>query len=374
MTRHACFLSNTRRWAAALALLLVCSPARADSGCATEFAAPAVDVSIGDLQQQQAQLRSMAVPEACEAARRTAHAQRRLAADRYAPPQDGSSLAKALPPGFAFAAGDIILLLRAPGLVGAAVSQIGEYPGFFSHAAIVGHDPGWNTLDVIESVLDDGVRTVPLQEWLAATPFVRMAVYRHRDAALAKRAASAAYADATARMAEDLYYDIALRLDDPERLYCTEVIRRAYAAAAPFAPPVPVRLSTVGALVETFPLTALGAAESQVFLADDIEFDPRFEPVLELRAPAVIAGNAATERVFRELYAELRGPQRAQVMAEIDRHTPHRLTALPALLGSLNSAYEQVPPKARPRLAGFALLALERLKAGPQGQKSAELE
>ncbi len=78
--------------------------------------------------------------------------------------------------------------------------------------------------------------------------------------------------------------------------------------------------------------------------------------------------------MFRELYAELRGPQRAQVMAEIERHTPHRLTALPVLLGGLNSAYEQVPPKARPRLAGFALLALERLKAASQGQKSAELE
>lgn len=373
MTRPACFLDNSRRWAAALALLLVCAPARA-GGCETEFAAPAVDASIEVLLQQQAQLRSMVVPETCEAARRTAHAQRRLAADRLAPPQDGARLTQALPPGFAFAAGDIILLLRAPGLVGAAVSQIGEYSGFFSHAAIVGHDPGWNTLDVVESVLDDGVRTVPLQEWLAGTPFVRMAVYRHRDAALAKRAASAAYADATARMAEDLYYDIALRLDDPERLYCTEVIRRAYAAADPSAPTVPARLSTVGALVETFPLTALGAAETQVFLADDIEFDPRFELMLELRAPGLIAANAATERVFRDLYAELRGPQRAQVMAEIDRHTPQRLTALPALLGGLNSAYEQVPPKARPRLAGFALLALERLKAASQGQKSAELE
>ena len=293
------------------------------------------------------------------------HALRRLG-DRaeLAAFDEGTTIAEALrqqAPQLELKAGDV-LLLRSPQVVSAAVGQIGLSGSDFSHAAIIGLAPVWRTLDVVEALAGDGVRTEALEEWLDK-PFVRFAVLRHRVPEIAQRAAVAAYTDASERVADDLWYDFKLILDDSQRLYCTEVIRQAYARAAPQAAPVPQHLSDVGALVETFPMQELGATGREVFLADDLQLDPRFETILELRAPAAVARSERMDQAFRAIFARLRGPQREAALAEIDAAIPPGPLAVSYAFGGGYFEYQRLPPASRGRIAGLANLVTQTMKA-----------
>ncbi|MFP5304652.1 MAG: YiiX/YebB-like N1pC/P60 family cysteine hydrolase [Gammaproteobacteria bacterium] len=299
----------------------------------------------------------------CAAAQRNAIADARRAADREgegAVPVDISLDAALGRLDIRLQPGDV-LLLRSDELMSAAISQIGTAPAFFSHMAIVGLDPQWNSLEIVETDASAGLSATPLDDWLERS-FVRAAVYRHRDAAVALRAAIAAYRDAAARDDEARRYDFAFALDEPSRLYCTELIRAAFAAAAPDAPAVPAQLSDVGTLIDTFPLTAFGMKERQVFVPDDLELDARFVRVLELRVPQQLARVAAMDRVLRTLFDGLRGERRAEILAAIDRERPAPLAALPRLLRGSYTAYRRLPEDARVRAAALAQIVTRELE------------
>lgn len=277
---------------------------------------------------------------------------------------EGTTIAEALrqqAPQLELKAGDV-LLLRSPQLVSAAVAQIGLFGSDFSHAAIIGLAPVWHTLDVVEALAGDGVRTEAPEQWLDK-PFVRFAVLRHRDPGIARQAAVAAYSDASERVADELWYDFKLKLDDSQRLYCTEVIRQAYARAAPQAAPVPLHLSDVGALVETFPMQELGASSRALFLADDLQLDPRFETILELRTPAAVARAERMDQAFRAIFARLRGPQREAALAEIDAAIPPGPLAVSYAFGGGYFEYQRLPPASRGRIAGLANRVTQTMKA-----------
>lgn len=304
---------------------------------------------------------------ACERALRLALRELRLAADHaglHALPTPQPKMAELLRgiDGFEFRAGDVVLLRNAAP-VSASVAQVGEQPTFFSHAAIIGYDPLWKRLEVVESVVGEGLRTVPLQEWLSRLGFVRMAVYRMGDAALAQRAAQAAVGDAGSREEDQMLYDFALSLADSQLLYCTEVVTLAYRLADATAPRVPMHLSKVGTLLQTFPLAPLGVTSAEIFLPDDLELDPRFDRVLELSNLPAVAESEALDRAFRELYDGLRGDQREAVLAEIDRHVPRGSVALTYLFGGQYFAYRALPEASRARIAGMAKLVGERVAA-----------
>lgn len=305
----------------------------------------------------------------CEAQLRSALAQLRRAEDAAAAGGEREPGAENLldrlqrMPEFRFEPGDV-LLLRSGELLSAAVSQIGTHHAFFSHAAVVGLDPQWNTLEVVESVVDEGVRTLPLEDWLDRS-FVRFAVWRARDATLARRAAIAAYADAMQRRAEARRYDLELSLHDHSRLYCTEVITQAFALAAPGNASVPMHPSSVGALAGSFPLADLGMRGHLVFLPDDIELDARFEPVIELRASHELALAETMDRALRQVFDGLRGDAHAATLAAIDKEIPTGPTALPLALRSNFSAYRQLPEQARGRLLGLVRLVERELAAAP---------
>jgi hypothetical protein len=268
---------------------------------------------------------------------------------------------------FDFVPGDVVLI-RNNEITSSAVSQVGEFPSAFSHAAIVGFDPQWKTLEVIESLVNSGVKATPLMDWVEQ-PFVRMAVYRHHDRDLARKAAIAAFRDAAQRRHEARDYDFSLSLGDAgQQLYCTEVVTQAYAHADPVAVRVPMHLSSVGTLLETFPLAALGAREREVFLPDDLELDPRFARVIELRVPALLPEIARMDGILRSLFDALRGPQREPTLARIEAQIPSGPIALPYLLQGSFAAYRKMPEAARPGVAGLARLVAHQLDAAAASQ------
>lgn len=340
------------------------------SDAASRYLVSLADAAPRSRTRARAILRRAAVgPAVCEAQLRRALAQLRRAEDAAGDSgqvqQRAGSLIDHLQQvsGFRFEPGDV-LLLRSGELLSAAVSQVGIHHAFFSHAAVVGLDPQWNTLEVVESVVDEGLRTLPLEEWLDR-PFVRFAVWRASDAALARRAAIAAYADAAERRGAARRYDLALSLDDHGRLYCTEVITQAFARAAPEDARVPAHPSSVGALLDGFPLADLGMRHDAVFLPDDIELDRRFEPVIELRASPEVARAEAMDRALRRVYDGLRSDGRAAMLAAIDNEIPVGPTALPLALRSNFSAYRQLPEQTRGRLLGLVRLVGRELAAAP---------
>ncbi len=256
---------------------------------------------------------------------------------------------------FRLQAGDVILL-RGDDLLASAISQIGIHPAFFSHMAIVGLDPQWESLEIVEAGVDEGLRTLAVDEWLDRE-FVRVAVYRHRDEHIARRAAIAAYADASARRGDARAYDLRLDLDDHARLYCSEVITLAYATAAPEAPRVPTQLSEIGALIDTFPLAELNVPSSALFLPDDLEFDDRFWRVTELRVSTALARANATDASLRRVFDALRGKERDEMLSLLDTQASGMsLRTLPLLLRNAYAAYRQLPRQARARLAALAHL------------------
>lgn len=340
------------------------------SDAAVRFSGNLADAAPLSRARVRAVLRQAAeAPAVCAAQLRSALAQLRRAEDAsagtgYAPPPAGRLFDRLQGVSeFRFAPGDV-LLLRSGELLSAAVSQVGLHHAFFSHAALVGLDPQWNTLEVVESVVDEGLRTLPLEEWLDR-PFVRFAVWRPRDAALARRAAIAAYADAVERRGAARRYDLALSLDDHARLYCSEVITQAFARAAPGDARVPAWPSSVGALLNGFPLADLGMRDETVFLPDDIELDGRFEPVVELRASQEVAQAEAMDRVLRRMFDGLRGGERERVLAAIDGEVPTGPIALPVALRSNFSAYRKLPEPSRTRLLGLVRLVERELAADP---------
>lgn len=294
---------------------------------------------------------------------RAAIAEARRAADAVAVvdarvlPQPDLDAALSAHPGFALQAGDV-LLLRGTDLISAAISQIGLAPADFSHMAIVGLDPLWDSLEIVEAGVADGVRIQLVEDWLQQS-FVRFLVLRHEDAAVARAAAVAAYRDAQSRSGEARVYDFALALNDDRRLYCSELIRNAYARAAPAAAPVPIdaALSKVGGLRETYPLAPLGVRTDTVFLPDDLLLDARFRPVLELRHPTLLAESEALDIWFRTLFASLRGPARDDWVKTIDAQVPRGPLVIPYLLRDNLRTYLQIPEAARAPIAGMALLA-----------------
>jgi hypothetical protein len=272
-------------------------------------------------------------------------------------PHRGLDAALAAHPDVSLQAGDV-LLLRGPDLISAAISQMGAQPSFFSHMAIVGLDPLWDSLEIVEAGAAEGVRIQLLDEWLQRD-FVRFLVLRHADADVARAAAIAAWRDAAARSGSARVYDFALALDDRSRLYCTELIRHAYAAADPAAAPVPpdAALSSVNGLRDTLPLSALGVVNDTVFLPDDLELDPRFSPVLELRRTDLLPAAATLDHWFHTLFTDLRGEARQARLQAIEDAVPRGPVIVPYLLRDNLRAYLQLPEAARAPLAGLALLA-----------------
>jgi hypothetical protein len=253
---------------------------------------------------------------------------------------------------FEFRPGDV-LLVRSDELVSAAISQIAVTPAFFSHVAIVALDPQWKTLEVVEAGVDEGLRATSLDDWLDRS-VVRFAVYRHRQTHIAERAAVAAFEDLAARRADARGYDLRLDLDDATQLYCSEVITRAFATAAPDAQQVPQQLSDVGNLIDTFPLAALGIGKPGVFMPDDLETDARFERILERRAPDAIERSAALDASLRAVFDALRGADRDTLLAELDATAQSPLRSLPALLRGSFTTWRRLPEPARSRLAALA--------------------
>lgn len=179
-------------------------------------------------------------------------------------------------------AGDV-MIVRGKSYVSAMIARIGNEEAQFSHLAIVGMDAK-GRLHVVESLIQTGVIVTPIARWMSDRD-ARVVMYRHPDAALAKKAARLIYdhAEPRFRAKNNIRYDFAMDDADDGSFFCSEVAAYAYKKASQGKVVLPLHRSSVTKFRGTGYVEALGLKRDSIFAPGDMEVDTRFEMVGEYR-------------------------------------------------------------------------------------------
>jgi hypothetical protein len=196
-----------------------------------------------------------------------------------------------------------MLVSRGGAQVSALIAVGNDYPGNFSHVAMVHVDERTSLASVIESRPSTGVAVHHLEDYLSDVK-LRVMVLRLRadlpaliaDPLIPHKAAALALVDARTRHAP---YDVQMDLGDDARMYCSEVVSSAYAK-------VGVRLwmgmSSISTPGVTAWLTSMGVRHFETQEPSDLEYDPQVRVVAEWRDPQTLfmdhVDNVVTEAML----------------------------------------------------------------------------
>lgn len=169
----------------------------------------------------------------------------------------------------------------------ALIARGNDYPGNFSHVALVYVDSATGAATTIESHIEVGVLVATPEQYLADKK-LRILVLRLRadlpaiaaDPLLPHRAAAALLARARAG---HIAYDFAMDYADPSKLFCSEVAAAAYRAEGIT---LWTGLSTISARGLRNWLAAFGVRHFETEEPSDLEYDPQLAVVAEWRDPA----------------------------------------------------------------------------------------
>lgn len=178
----------------------------------------------------------------------------------------------------AFRSGDV-LLVRGTKHNSAAIARIGDVDSQFSHAAIIYVDEagrGW----VVEALIEDGAVIKPLKQVLEHG-LARAILFRHRDEVIASRAARLIYdyVKASLDKGTPIPYDFSMRLGPSNALFCSKLVRVAYADASNGSIKLPTFLTRFAANAPFYRRIGVTAEES--FAPGDLEIEPNFDLVAE---------------------------------------------------------------------------------------------
>jgi hypothetical protein len=204
--------------------------------------------------------------------------------------------------GVVICSGDM-LVSRGGAPTSALIARGNDFPGNFSHVALVHVDPATREVRIVESHIEKGVAVATIEDYLRDKK-LRVMVMRLRedhpsvvaDPMVAHRAAEQALRDARSRR---IPYDFEMRYDDPSKLFCSEVASAAYAS-------VGIRLwkgiSTISTPGLRTWLAAFGVRYFETQEPSDLEYDPQLSVVAEWRDPETLyqdhLDNAVTEAML----------------------------------------------------------------------------
>ena len=178
-----------------------------------------------------------------------------------------------------------ILLSRGGAPTSALIARGNDYPGNFSHVALL-HVSEEGTPTVIESHIESGGGATPAERYLEDTK-LRIMVLRVRsdlpalraDPLLPHHAASEALARITS---EHVPYDFEMNWRDPSALFCSEVASAAYAQHDVH---LWRNLSSMSGRGLTRWLSSVGVRYFETHSPSDVEYDPQVRVVAEWRDP-----------------------------------------------------------------------------------------
>lgn len=177
-----------------------------------------------------------------------------------------------------------ILVSRGGAPTSALIARGNDYPGVFSHVALVHVEPGTGNVAIIESHIERGVVVSSLEEYLADQK-LRILLLRPRadlpamvaDGLRPHRAAVAALTEVQRR---HIPYDFAMDYRDPRAQFCSEVASTAYQA-------VGIKLwmgvSFLSSPTVTAWLASIGVRHFETQEPADLEYDAQLRVVAEWR-------------------------------------------------------------------------------------------
>jgi hypothetical protein len=181
-----------------------------------------------------------------------------------------------------------ILVSRGGYPTSALIARGNDYPGNFSHIALVHVDSAGQAFTV-EAHIERGVAISPADEYLADKK-LRIMVLRLRsdlpalaaDPLLPHKAATRALERARR---EKIPYDFAMNYQDPSRLFCSEVASAAYAE---LGVNLWMGISTISNPGLRRWLAGFGVENFETQEPSDLEYDPQLAVVAEWRDPAAL--------------------------------------------------------------------------------------
>jgi Permuted papain-like amidase enzyme, YaeF/YiiX, C92 family len=196
-----------------------------------------------------------------------------------------------------------ILVSRGGYPTSALIARGNDYPGNFSHIALVHIDSATGAITVVEAHIELGVAITTADGYLADKK-LRLMVLRPRadlpamvaDPLLPHKAATAMLARARAG---HIPYDFAMDYTDPSRLFCSEVASQAYRAEGL---PLWMGLSTISRPGLRQWLGSFGVRHFATQEPSDLEYDPQVTVVAEWRDAAALfedhIDNAVTDAML----------------------------------------------------------------------------
>jgi hypothetical protein len=178
-----------------------------------------------------------------------------------------------------------ILVSRGGAATSALISRGNDYPGNFSHVALVYVDEKTGQASVIESHIEKGVAIATLEQYLMDTK-LRVMVLRLRpdlpalifDPILPHKAAEWAYDRARA---SHIPYDFEMDYNDSTKWFCSEVAATAYRH---YGIKLWIGLSHISSVGIKSWLAAFGVTHFETMEPSDLEYDPQLIVVAEWRA------------------------------------------------------------------------------------------
>jgi hypothetical protein len=211
----------------------------------------------------------------------------------------GTGTPSAMSNGVRLRSGDM-LVSRGGAPTSALIARGNDYPGNFSHVALVHVDEASHAISVIEAHIEAGVSVSTAEKYLADKK-LRVMVLRPRSdlPALQKTpmlphlAASAALARANR---EHIPYDFQMNYTDPSQLFCSEVASAAYRAQGV---ELWMGISTISRVGLRQWLSAFGVEYFATQEPSDLEYDPQVQVVAEWHDAATLfsdhVDNAVTD-------------------------------------------------------------------------------
>lgn len=200
-----------------------------------------------------------------------------LSPGREVPSQTPSTVVHGVP----IHSGDL-LLSRGGAPTSAFIARGNDYPGNFSHVALVHVDASSREASVIESHIERGVIVATPEDYFADKK-LRILVLRMRpdhpalesDPMLPHEAATAALLDTQSR---HIPYDFAMDFNDPAAQFCSEVASHAYAGQGVTLWPRLTAFSSPG-LARW--MAGFGVRELETHGPSDLEYAPALQVVAE---------------------------------------------------------------------------------------------
>lgn len=201
---------------------------------------------------------------------------------------------------FQYRAGDVILV-RGNSFFSATIARIGDMPTSMSHIAMVA-EASDGKLRVVEALLEKGMVSYLLEDYLKFEPLPRAAIYRLQDPALARKSGVELWKLYQENLKAPVPFDTLMNPNDHSKIYCAELMSMAIERASQGLVLIPRYQTTFSKSLKTEFFQSMGITAAQSFAPADIDVDTRFRLVREHRDLSLLGESRRYDVVVSRLF------------------------------------------------------------------------